>query len=154
MWIRRHISFLPDKSGEDGAALVTGVTSVIASPHAGNSAINMDSVITQVKKEEPGGGGVEPESPQIDPSVTVSPPPPASSRRRRRRRRKRESKSPGSPYSPSLSSLSTNALWADWVVRNAFERNPLPKAKNFSFLFLIAKRLKFWTSLERILIFS
>merc|ERR1719433_1670360 len=39
----------------------------------------MDSVITQVKKEEPGGGGVEPESPQIDPSVTVSPPPPASS---------------------------------------------------------------------------
>lgn len=39
----------------------------------------MDSVITQVKKEEPGGGGVEQENPQIDPSVTVSPPPPASS---------------------------------------------------------------------------
>ena len=46
------------------------------------------------------------------------------------------------------------AQWADWVVRNAFERSPLPKAKKFSFLFLIAKRLKFWTSLERILIFS
>ena len=50
--------------------------------------------------------------------------------------------------------LSPNALWADWVVRNAFERSPLPKAKKISFLFLIAKRLKFWTSLERILISS
>ena len=43
------------------------------------------------------------------------------------------------------------ALWADWVVRNAFKRFWSPVSQKFCILFLIHKSVKFWKSLERIL---
>ena len=51
-------------------------------------------------------------------------------------------------------SYSSNAQWAVWVVRKAFEWSLLPIALKFCFFIVISKSFKFRTSLERILIYS